>query len=184
MKTLITTMLLLALTIGVFAQIYKIKEEGCKIRFFSEAPLENIEANNKLSTSILNTASGEIVFQVPNISFKFEKPLMEEHFNENYMETDKYPKSTFKGKINEKIDFAKDGEYKVTVTGVLNIHGVDMQRTIEGKIIIKNGEIQILTEFMVHVADHKIKIPQLVVQNIAEDVQVYIDCTYEPYKKQ
>jgi hypothetical protein len=183
MKTLILAVFLFILQMEVNAQIYKSKVDGCKIHFFSEAPLENIEADNNVSTSILNTSSGDLVLQVPNISFKFEKPLMEEHFNENYMESDKYPKSTFKGKINEKIDFTKDGEYKVTVTGILNIHGVEKQRTIDGKIIVKNGEIKAVSEFVIHVADHKIEIPQLVMQNIAEHVKVSIDCTYEPYKK-
>lgn len=183
MKKQLVAFVIFLLCTELNAQIYKSKDEGCKVHFFSEAPVENIEAKNKLASSILNTASGDIVFQVPNISFKFEKPLMEEHFNENYMESDKYPKSTFKGKINEKVDFTKDGEYKVTVTGILNIHGVEKQRTIEGKIIVKNGEIKAFSEFLVHVADHKIEIPQLVMQNIAEVIKVTIDCVYEPYKK-
>lgn len=183
MKRILGLTLLLALYIGASAQIYKSKTDGCNVSFFSESPVENIEAKNKLATSILNASTFDVVFQIPNLSFKFEKPLMEEHFNENYMESDKYPKSSFKGKINEKIDFTKDGEYKVTTTGILNIHGVEKERTIEATLVIKNGEIKVSSVFMVHVADHKIEIPQLVIQNIAEDVKVNVECSYEPYKK-
>lgn len=183
MKRILIIAALLAINIGVYAQIFKSKADSCSASFFSEATIENIEAKNKLATSILNVGTSDIVFQIPNLSFKFEKPLMEEHFNENYMESDKYPKSTFKGKINEKIDYTKDGEYKVTTTGMLNIHGVEKERTIEGTIVIRNGEIKILSEFMVHVADHKIEIPQVVMQKIAEDIKVNVECIYEPYKR-
>jgi len=108
---------------------------------------------------------------------------MEEHFNENYMESEKFPNAEFKGKINEKVDYKKDGEYKVTVTGKLTIHGVVKERTIEGKITIKGDEITISTTFMVHIADHNIEIPSVVVKNIAEDVKVTVSSVLEPFKK-
>ena len=116
-------------------------------------------------------------------AFVFEKPLMQEHFNENYVESEKYPSAIFKGKINEKIDFTKDGEYKVTVTGILSLHGVDKERKQEGTIAVKGSEISMATKFNIHIADHNIKVPSLYVQNIAEDVEVKLNATLEPFKK-
>ncbi len=181
MKKLIIITALILFKVGAYAQIYKSKEDACKVHFFSATSIRNIEANNKIAVSILNTSTGDVVFQIPNIGFKFEIPLMEEHFNENYMETDKFPKSSFKGKINEKIDYSKDGEYKATATGTFSIHGQAQQKTIEGTVIVKNGEISLKAEFNIHIADYKIEIPSVVTQDIAEDVKVNIDCDYVAY---
>ena|SRR6267378_4518177 len=163
------------------AQIFFSKTSSFSI--FSESPVENIDAVNTAAKVVLNTATGDVQVRVPIRSFKFKKPLMEEHFNENYMESEKFPNAEFKGKINEKVDYKKDGEYKVTVTGKLTIHGVVKERTIEGKITIKGDEITISTTFMVHIADHNIEIPSVVVKNIAEDVKVTVSSVLEPFKK-
>jgi len=171
----------LLLGLSSFAQIYVSK--SCEISFFSEAPLENIEAINKAAAPILNTATGDIQVRIPIRSFKFKKELMEEHFNENYMETEKFEFSTFKGKINEKIDYTKNGDHKVTVTGKLEIHGVTKDRTFDGTVSIKDGIIVISSKFKVRIADHNIKVPSMYVQNIAEEVEVKINSTLEPYKK-
>ena len=120
---------------GVFAQVYMATK--CEISFLSPTPVEEISAINKEARPFLNTATGAVQVKIGMVQFKFEKPLMEEHFNENYVESEKFPHATFKGKINEKVDYAKDGEYKVTVTGVLSLHGVDQQRTIPGVVTIK-----------------------------------------------
>lgn len=151
-----------------------------EIHFFSAAPLENIEATNKDAKSLLNTESREVAVIMGIRQFKFEKPLMEEHFNENYMESDKYKTADFKGKINEQIDFSKDGEYDVTVTGKLTIHGVTQDRTIAGKIIISGKSIKVNSKFPVALKDHNIKIPKAVIKNIAESVDVTVNITYEP----
>ncbi len=166
---------------NMLAQIYIAK--NCEITFFSEAPLENIAAINKAAKPILNTATGEIQIKIAMTAFVFEKPLMQEHFNENYVESEKFPYAIFKGKINETIDWKKDGEYKATAIGKLNIHGIEKERTIDGTIIVKESEIVISTKFNVHIADHEIKIPSLYVKNIAEDVEVKLNATLEPYKQ-
>lgn len=181
MKRIISIALFLLFINNAFSQIFIAK--NCDITFFSYAPLENIEAINKVAKPVLHTATGNIQIKVPIESFKFDKALMEEHFNENYMESDKYPDAFFKGKINETIDWKKDGEYKVTVTGILTMHGVEKERTLEGTVIVKGDLIRITSKFKVHVADHKIKVPSMYVQNIAEDVDVTIDAIMEPYKK-
>ncbi|MGQ0827802.1 MAG: YceI family protein [Bacteroidota bacterium] len=165
----------------MFAQIYMAKT--CEISFFSASPLENIEAVNKACKPLINTASGDVQVKIVISAFVFEKPLMQEHFNENYMESEKFPNAFFKGKINEKIDFTKDGEHKVTVTGKLTIHGVDKDRTIDGVLSVKGSQLIISSKFNVHIADHEIKVPSLYVQNIAEDVEVKLNAMLEPFKK-
>ena len=99
---------------------------------------------------------------------------MQEHFNENYMESEKYPLAKFKGVIEPKIDFTKDGEYSVMAKGILNVHGVDQPRTINGKIVIKNGVVNLNSNFNVACDAHKIKIPKLVFTKIAEIIQVKV----------
>lgn len=160
--------------------------ESSEITFFSEAPLENIEAVNKAITSIITLHNDSIVFQVPIKAFTFKKSLMQQHFNENYMESDKkgMEYSTLKGKINEKTDLKTDGEYKVTCTGDLLMHGVTKHRTFEGIITVKDGKPSIRSQFKVKLADHNIKIPNAVIKNIAEEVLVTINITYKPYVKQ
>ncbi len=150
--------------------------------FFSKTPVENIEAQSSQTLSVLNAKTRELAFSVGNRSFKFHNKLMEEHFNEKYIESEKYPQSTFKGKINEDIDLSKDGEYKVTVTGKLNVHGVERERTIPGAITVKDGSITLTSAFKVRVEDHKIEIPKLVVSNIAEEIEVKVDAKLMPRK--
>jgi len=183
-KLFISCLLLLASCICLQAQGVYISESS-DITFFSEAPLENIEAVNKAATSIITLHNDSIVFQVPIKGFTFKKSLMQQHFNENYMESDKkgMEYSTLKGKINEKIDFKTDGEYKVTCTANLLIHGVTKNRTFDGVITIKNGKPSIKSQFTVKVADHNIKIPNAVIKNIAEEVLVTINIQYKPYVK-
>lgn len=181
MKRLLLLSAGFVLSLNLSAQIYL--ANNCTISFFSASPLENIEAINKAAKPILNTATGDVQVKIAMNAFVFEKPLMQEHFNENYVESEKYPNAVFKGKINEKVDLTKDGEYKVTVTGTLSLHGVDKERKLEGLITVKGSEITLATKFNIHIADHNIKVPSLYVQNIAEDVEVKLNATLEPYKK-
>jgi hypothetical protein len=163
------------------AQIYLGKT--CDIRFYSSGPIEDISAINKTAKPIFNAATGEVAIKITIKGFEFDKKLMEEHFNEKYMESDKYPYATFTGKVNEQIDYKKDGTYKATVTGKLSIHGVEKDRTIEGIVTIKRGEISFNSKFNVALKDHNITIPTLVAQNVAEIVQVTIKSTLAEYKK-
>ncbi len=179
-KTILTLLLGLMVSVLTHAQIYS--TQTASVSFYSATPVEDIEASCKTVIAVLNTATGEMAFQITNTAFGFKNKLMEEHFNEKYMESDKNPKSTFKGKINEKIDFTKDGEYNVTVTGKLNIHGVEQDRTISGKVIVKEGKIQLLTSFKVKNADHKVEIPKIVSAKIAEEIDVKVDALLLPKK--
>src|ERR1041385_7184408 len=123
-KTLLFLAVLLLNSYTFFAQIYTAKSGATNITFFSSSPLEDITATNKGGVIVYKANTNEIQIKVAIMNFKFKNALMEEHFNENYMETEKFPNSTFKGKINEPVDLTKDGETKVTVTGKMEIHGV------------------------------------------------------------
>ena len=166
---------------SVTGQVYV--ASSSEISFFSEAPQENIEALNKKSSSLLNIKTNQLVFQIPIGAFDFEKDLMEEHFNENYMETEKYPKATFDGTIMEGVDFSKDGTYKAQVSGKLTIHGVTKERRIDGEITVKEGAISLKSQFTVKLEEHNVAIPKVVVLKIAEEVLVTIKAAYSPYKK-
>lgn len=155
-----------------------------QISFFSKTPLENIDAVNNEASSILNTQTGDLVYAVLIKGFHFERALMEDHFNENYMESSKIPKSTFKGKISNlaTVDFKKDGTYAVTADGDLTIHGVTKKLSIPGTIVVKSGKIQILSKFTIKAKDYNIKIPAVVANKIAETIDISVDCKYESKK--
>ena len=152
--------------------------KNARINIYSSAPVEDIEANSSEGVSVYNAATGELAFSVPIRSFHFPKALMEEHFNENYMESDKFPKATFKGKIQEHPDLTKDGTYPVTVTGDFQVHGVTQNRTIKGEVKVNGGVVSMSSEFMVKCTDHHINIPKIVFYNIAESIRVRVSATY------
>ena len=165
------------------AQIYKGKSDATKVTFFSKSPLEDIEATNSKGILVMNTATGDVQASLTMLYFKFKKPLMEEHFNENYVESDKYPVCTFKGKFTSKVDFSKDGEYKVSVSGKLTLHGVTKDVTMEGIVTRSGDKLSISSKFKIRVADYNIKVPSLYVQNIAEVVDVTVSSDMEPFVK-
>ena len=162
------------------AQIYLGKTY--EVSFFSDGPIEDITATSKSAQVILNSAKNETAIKVTIKGFDFEKKLMQEHFNEKYMESDKYPYATFTGKLNDTLDYKKDGVYKVTVSGKLNLHGVEKERILQGTITVKGGEITIESKFLVTLKDHKIEIPTLVAQNVAEIVEVTLKLTLTEFK--
>jgi polyisoprenoid-binding protein YceI len=149
--------------------------------FFSQTPVEDISAINKFGQSILNTTTNDIVVQMNIKQFDFPNKLMQEHFNENYLESDKYPKAVFKGKINEKIDFSKNGTYDVSASGDFTLHGVTKPRTLKGKITVAQGSVNIATDFEVALADYKIEVPQLVFVKVAQIIKVKNKYTLTPY---
>ena len=108
---------------------------------------------------------------------------MQEHYNENYVESEKFPYATFKGKIKETIDYTKDGTHNVTMEGALDMHGVELPRTITGTVTIKGGSIAMDAKFDVKVADHKIKVPSLYSEKIAESIKVSFNTEMIVFKK-
>lgn len=153
------------------------------IDFFSSTPIEDIHAVNKQVTSLLDLASGEIVFSVLIRSFEFEKKLMQEHFNENYLESDQFPKATFKGKIERinQLSLKEGTPVKVVVNGLMSVHGVERAVEAEGWIQPEGDQIRAQAEFDLRPEDYDIKIPRVVRENIAERVRVTVKMNYSPY---
>ncbi|MDB4926340.1 YceI family protein [Mucilaginibacter sp.] len=157
--------------------------KNAKISLYSSSPLEDIKGVTTSGASVYNPDTQELDFSVTISSFQFDQALMKEHFNTDYLESDKYPRAVFKGTIQQSIDITKDGTFPITVTGDLNVHGVTQKRTIPGTFTIKNGAITVASEFQVKCIDHNIKIPQLVFHNIAESIKMNVVATYIEYKK-
>jgi hypothetical protein len=164
--------------IAFSANAQKFTSEKSYVKFFSNAAIEDIAAENTKSSSIFNEATGDVVFSIPIKEFEFDKSLMKEHFNEKYMETEQFPKSTFSGKISG-YQSAVAGEQNATAIGKLTIHGVTQDVQLPGTIINANGTITMKAKFMVKLADYKIKIPQLLWKNIAEEVAVTVEFNYK-----
>ncbi|MCF2503851.1 YceI family protein [Dyadobacter sp. CY107] len=141
-------------------------------KFSSETPLENVNAENKKSQVILNTANSELAVRMNMREFVFPNKLMQEHFNENYIESAKYPNATFSGKVDNAPDYTKDGQYDVSATGKFTVHGVTKERTIKGKMKIEAGKITISSDFEVPLTDHKIEVPKVVFVKIAQVISV------------
>ena len=148
------------------------------ISFFSSTKMEDIKADNNQVLCVLNTQTGDLQFSLLNKGFHFPKALMEEHFNENYIESNKYPKSTFKGTVADitKVDFTKDGTYPVSVKGDLMMHGITKNITAAGNITVKGGKVTAAAKFMVKLADYNISIPGAVKSNISESIEITVKC--------
>lgn len=148
--------------------------------FFSETPVENISATNQKSQAILNTNTGEIAVRIPIRNFVFPNKLMQEHFNENYMESEKFPVATFVGTVNTPPDYSRDDSYLVSAKGKFTVHGVTTNREIKGTITIKNGKVRIVSDFEVMLSDHQIEVPRIVFVKIAQVIQVKADYLLSP----
>ena len=148
--------------------------------FYSHTPMEDIEGHNRQVVSSLDCSTGDVQFLLLVKSFEFSRALMQEHFNENYMESDKIPKANFKGKIDNlsKIDFKKDGTYPAEVSGDLTIHGVTKHITTKGTITVKGTTILAVAKFAIVPQDYGIKIPSLVENKIAKEMQTTIEMSY------
>lgn len=159
-------------------------KEG-KVSFFSDAPMEKIEAFNRKASSVYDATTGKLEWSVLIKAFQFEKALMQEHFNENYMESDKYPKATFKGQVVDagRINLAKDGQYPVKVKGTLEIHGVSQEVQTDGVFVVKGGKIQSNAGFTIAVADYGITIPAVVRDKVAKTVRIEVSAEYQPLTK-
>ncbi len=177
---LVFSISLLLITNAAIAQRYATKSGH--ISFFSETPLEKIEAHNKQVNSALDMTTGDFVFRALMKSFAFEKALMQEHFNENYVESDKFPNASFKGKIVNIGELKKDhrGTFQAVVEGELTIHGVTRKIKENGTLTWSGDALKGEAVFFVKPADYEIKIPGAVVKNIAESIQVKVKVDLQP----
>lgn len=185
MKTIVNLFILCAIVIstqGVLAQKYITKNGN--IRFYSDTPMEKIEANNKQVKVALDYSTGDFVFQVLMKSFEFEKALMQEHFNENYVESDKYPNATFLGKITnlKEIDVTKNGSYPATVEGKLTIHGVTKMIKEKGTLDVTGDKITAKSKFNVLLSDYNITVPGAVINNISKSIEITVNALLDKAK--
>ncbi len=157
-----------------------------KINFDATAPTspEKIEGVNRTATCVIDSKSGNMQFAVLMKGFEFERALMEEHFNENYIESHKYPKAEFKGEIkqNDAVNYSKDGTYPVKIKGKLTLHGESKDIETEAKIIIQNGKISAMAEFSVKLDDFKVSIPGIVADKVSKVAKISVSCSLEPFK--
>jgi polyisoprenoid-binding protein YceI len=180
MKRIFAFFLLVNLVFAANAQKYMTKSGY--IGFFSHTPMEDIKADNDQVAAVLDITTGDIVFQVLIKSFHFEKALMEEHFNENYMESDKFPKASFKGKITNlsSVTLTKNGTYEVTVEGDLTIRDVTKKVTTKGTFEVATGSITANAKFPIVPEDYKINIPGVVRDKISKNLEVTVTMKYLP----
>ena len=167
---------------GVFAQELFSVSKGL-VTFYSHAPIEDITAENKQPGSMINMTTRDIAVIIPIRNFKFAKELMQEHFNEKYMESEKYPMASFKGIITDDVDISKDNEAQVTAKGIISIHGVEKEMTLTG-IMKRNGNsISLVSDFKIAIKDFNITVPKLLFENIAEVIDVHVALDYKPFQK-
>ena len=178
MKHLIFSLLIMLFVAPIFGQQIFMTQNGT-ISFFSKAPLEDIEATNTEVSAALNLSSNEVVVRMNMTDFHFEKSLMEEHFNENYIESDQYPTAIFQGTIITEEDITQDGEYSAMTKGEITLHGVTRPYNSEIMISTTDGKMHATTNFKIKTKDHDIKIPKIVIKNIAEVIDVTVDLNLE-----
>jgi polyisoprenoid-binding protein YceI len=155
-----------------------------KISFYSKTAVENIEAVNKSAVILLDSKTGDLQFATLMKGFEFKKALMQEDFNRDYVESDKFPRAEFKGQItnNSEINYTTNGNYPAKVKGKLTIHGETKDIEVTGTITIKDGKVQAKSVFNVQYADYKITIRQLYKDNISSTIRVTVDCSLDPLK--
>lgn len=178
---------LILTTIFSYGQTRYFTKNG-KIHFDCTTPSspESIDGTNEKATSVIDASSGAIEFAVLMKAFEFQKALMQEHFNENYVESDKFPKATFKGNITNfsTINLSKDGSYPATVKGQMTLHGITKEVSANGTVTTKGGAItSAQSEFKLLLKDFDVTIPSVVQDKVAKEAKIRLDLTYQPVIK-
>lgn len=181
MKTTVFTIWMMLCFSIAGAQGKYLTNEG-SIIFYSHTAIEDITADNQKVAAVIDSQSGEVAIIVRMVDFEFKKKLMQEHFNENYVESEKYPKATFNGRItnNESVDYAAKGSYPVEVSGELTIHGITKTISVQGTMEISAEGITARTKFMLNPENYGIKIPGVVRDNIAENMEITAELFCKP----
>lgn len=180
-KPVILFLIVCLVRVSCLAQTGIYSEENGVISFRSEAPLELIRASSNQLIGFLDNNRKTFSFKISMRSFQgFNSPLQKEHFNENYVESDKFPDASFKGKIIEDVDLSKDGTYEVRAKGDLVIHGIKQERIIKSTVTVKNNIINVNSNFTVLLSDHNIPIPIVVYKKLANEIKVEAKITFEP----
>ena len=185
MKTLVLFFLLCLATTSMKAQDkYFTKSGMVTIDATTDASLEVVHAVNRTARAVIDTKNGGVLFVVLMKGFEFQKALMQEHFNENYVESDKYPKAEFKGQVQNisSVDFTKEGTYNVSVNGTLTMHGKSQPVETTGTLQVKSGKVVASCNFNVMLKDYDITIPGLVADKVSKTAKIIIDCALDPFK--
>ena len=177
MKTFVAVFLILFLSIGVQAQ--PLVTRSGYASFFSSTPLEDIKAENNQVQAAIDPAKKTLAFAMLMKGFLFDKDLMQEHFNENYVESDKFPKATFNGSYTGNVDLAKSGSYPIQVTGSINLHGVTRPLSIPATLVVQDKVLMGQAKFFLKPADFNIKIPSLIKNNIAKEIEVTVKTDFK-----
>jgi polyisoprenoid-binding protein YceI len=183
-KQILVLVAMMSIVASLSAQKFFTRDAKVKFDATSASSPEKIEALSKTGSCVIDAATGKMQWAVLVKGFQFEKALMEEHFNENYLESSKFPKATFSGEITNlsAIDLTKDGTYNAIVSGKMTIHGVTKDITVNGALTVANGTIKLNAGFTVLLADYGISIPSLVSDKVAKECKVLIDATLAPMK--
>jgi hypothetical protein len=170
---------------GTFAQTKYFTTKSGYTSFDAGTGVEDITAINKSTTTVIDPTSGAIQFSMLIKGFEFKSQLMQDHFNENYMESEKFPKSTFKGNITniKKVNFSKDGNYPVTVKGTLELHGVKNEVETTGMIKVAGESVIATADFSILLADYKIPVPSVVGEKLSKSAKIKLNCTYSVLNK-
>ncbi|MCB0576847.1 MAG: YceI family protein, partial [Saprospiraceae bacterium] len=187
LRNLSSLILLTALVLPATLSAQRYFTRDAKVYFdaTSKDSPERIEATAKSGTIVLDASSGKLEAAVLVKNFLFERALMQEHFNENYLESSKYPKAIFKGKFEDasKVDFSKDGTYNPTLSGELTLHGKTKQVKVPAKVQVKGGKATASASFTVTLSDFDISVPSVVSDKLAKEAKISIDAELEPMKK-
>ena len=182
-KKILAAVAVLILTMAAHTQERYFTKTG-KIEFYSKAPLEDITAKNSTVTAVLDKTTGAFQFAVQMKSFEFEKALMQQHFNANYVESDKYPAAEFRGAIanNAAVNYGKDGTYPVKVKGKLTLHNVTKDVDVPGTIKVANGKVEAISSFDIRLSDYRISIPSPVKNKVSNNIRITVDTKLDPLK--
>lgn len=180
-RFLVTASLIFSLSAKATAPILSCNDGVAS--FVSYAPLEVIKAKSNHLRGAIDVGARTCLFAIRVNTFQgFNSGLQQEHFNENYLESEKFPEASFRGKLIEEVDLSKDGTYTIRAKGMLSLHGVQQERIINGTIEVKNGIIHVHSEFSILLEDHNITVPRVVHQKISPEMEVTIDALLRPTK--
>ena len=149
------------------------------VTFYSKAPLEDIEARSTKLRGAISLETGKLLFVIPIKSFEFDKELMQKHFNEQYLESDRFPEARFEGKFNES-PVVVTGSHSIPFEGVMTLHGVSRKITGKAELAREGSGVLGQSTILIRLADYDIKIPRMVIKNIAEVVEVRIKVEFQP----
>ena len=183
-KVILFSVFFLPATLVISGQVYFTKNGKINFNATSKDSPEKIEAVNRTVTCVLDTKTGNLQFSVPMKGFEFERAAMQEHFNDDYVESSKFQKSEFKGVLvnNSEVKYAVNGSYTVKVNGKLTLHGVTKDVQAEGKLIVSGGKLNAMADFNVLLADYDISIPGLVADKVSKTAIISVSCSLELFK--